>query len=145
MKWFGLIAVLLLAGCFECRAQGKMGTIYLIRGKDTVDYPQQLGVLNPEAVVYLDGVKFVSMGEQTFVGVKLPVGRYLLEMKGEGALDVVDVAFDRTYYVQVSQHVSIYKFQVFYDVSEKARWRRSANATRSKKRRSRLSNTRRSA
>ncbi len=95
------------------------GTVYLYRGIDTVNYGNQIVVLNPEAVVYLNGQEFLRMPEKSFVGFKVPVGSYVLEMawKPGGARNVVTVAPNGTYYLRVEQHAYPIAFQTisYYD------------------------------
>jgi hypothetical protein len=95
------------------------GTVYLYRGNDTPDYGTQIVVLNSEAVVYLDGEEFLSMPERTFIGFKVPVGRYVLQMPWKGARYVLDVEANLTYYLRIEQSVYPNVYQMFAGVDEK--------------------------
>lgn len=96
------------------------GTVYLYRGVDTVNYGTQIVVLNPEAVVYLDGKVFLSMPERTFIGFKVPVGRYAFQMAWKGINRVLDVEANHTYYLHISQVAYPNFYQAIYDVDEKS-------------------------
>jgi hypothetical protein len=100
--------------------QKYFGTVYLFRGVDTTNYGNQIIVLNPEAVVYLNGREFLRMPERTFIGFKVPVGQYVLEMAGleHGARYVLTVAPNGTYYLRVEQHVYPFKFQTISTYTE---------------------------
>lgn len=95
--------------------QKYFGTVYLYRGVDDTNYGTQIIILNPEAIIYLNGQAFLRMSEKTFIGFRVPVGRYLLQMGGfgAGARHVLDVAPNGTYYLRVEQHVYPIKFQSF--------------------------------
>ena len=116
MRRICLAALLIFASCLTVAAQGerRYGTVYLIRGFDTPDWPQSINVLNPEVVVYLDGKEFVAMPERTFVGFKVPVGRYEFRVKKKERKMVLDVEADQTYYLYVAQKVYPYLDQYFY-------------------------------
>ena len=94
------------------------GTVYLYRGVDTVNYGNII-VLNPEAVVFLDGKEFLRMPEKTFVGFRVPVGSYVLQMPWNGgrARNVLTVEPNGTYYLRVEQHAYPIPFQTisYYD------------------------------
>ena len=77
------------------------GTVYLYRAVDTYNYGN-IVVLNPEAVVYLDGKEFLSMPERTFIGFKVPVGRYLLQT-GSKARWPLEVNANTTQYLRIEQ------------------------------------------
>src|SRR5260370_12720148 len=89
------------------------GTVYLYRGVDTVNYGTQIVVLNPEAVVFLDGQEFLRMPEKTFIGFRVPVGSYVLQMPLDGgrARNVLTVAPNGTYYLRIEQIVYPNPFQ----------------------------------
>jgi hypothetical protein len=95
------------------------GTVYLYRGVDTVNYGTQIIVLNPEAVVFLDGKEFLRMPEKTFIGFRVPVGSYVLQMPWNGgrARNVLTVEPNGTYYLRVEQHAYPNPFQTisYYD------------------------------
>ena len=95
------------------------GTVYLYRGVDTTNYGTQIVVLNPEAVVLLNGQEFLRMPEKTFIGFRVPVGSYVLQMpwnRGR-ARNVVTVEPNGTYYLRVEQHAYPIAFQTisYYD------------------------------
>lgn len=94
------------------------GTVYLYRGVDTVNYGP-IVVLNPEAVVFLNGKEFLRMPEKTFIGFKVPAGSYVLQMAWDGgrARNVVTVEPNGTYYLRVEQHAYPIAFQTisYYD------------------------------
>lgn len=81
------------------------GTVYLYRGVDTFNYGTQIVVLNPEAVVFLDGKEFLRMPEKAFIGFKVPVGSYVLQMSWNHgrASNVLSVEPNGTYYLRVTQ------------------------------------------
>jgi hypothetical protein len=120
MRRVCLIALLTFSYCLTAVAQGQYGTVYLYRGRDTADYPPEINVLNPEAVVYLEGKEFLSMPERTFIGFKVPAGQYLLGMKRKGVRRVIDVEVNKTYYLRVSQVMYPNAYQIIYDVEEKS-------------------------
>jgi hypothetical protein len=97
------------------------GTVYLFRGVDTVNYGTQIVVLNPEAVVFLDGQEFLRMPEQTFIGFRVPVGSYVLQMPWNGgrARNVLTVEPNGTYYLRVEQVGYPNAFQAFSYYNEK--------------------------
>ena len=86
-------------------SQKYTGTLYLFRGLDTQNYGDQIIVLNPEAVVFLDGKEFLRMPETTFIGFRVPVGSYALQMPWNGgrARYVVNVEPNGTYYLRIEQ------------------------------------------
>jgi hypothetical protein len=94
------------------------GTVYLFRGVDTMNYGPII-VLNPEAVVYLNGQEFLRMPEKTFIGFRVPVGSYVLQMPWNGgrARNVVTVEPNGTYYLRVAQIAYPNPFQTisYYD------------------------------
>lgn len=94
------------------------GTVYLYRAVDTQDYGTQIVILNPEAVVYLDGEEFLSIPERTFIGFKVPVGRYVLHMRWKGIRRVLDVEANTTYYLRISQAAYPNFYQAISDVDE---------------------------
>ena len=98
----------------------QFGTVYLYRGDDTPDYGTQIVVGNPEAAVYLDGQEFLSMPERTFVGFKVPAGRYVLHMSWKNIRRVLEVDPDTTYYLLIKQDVYPVFFQMMADVDEKS-------------------------
>lgn len=120
MRRLCLIALLIFISCLTVVAQEQKGTVYLFRGKDTADYPPQINVLNPEAIVYLDGKEFLSMRERTFVGFKVPAGQYVLSMTRKGVRRVIQVEANKVYYFQISQVMYPAAFQVIYGVEEKS-------------------------
>lgn len=81
------------------------GAVYLYRGVDTFNYGTQIIVLNPEAVVFLDGKEFLQMPEKTFIGFKVPVGSYVLQMPWNQwrAREVLTVEPNGTYYLRINQ------------------------------------------
>ncbi len=81
------------------------GTVYLYRGVDTFNYGTQIIVLNPEAVVFIDGKEFLRMPEKAFIGFRVPVGSYVLQMPwNQGrAREVLTVEPNGTYYLRVNQ------------------------------------------
>lgn len=95
------------------------GTVYIYRGVDTFDYGTQIVVLNPEAVVYLDGKEFLSLPEKTFIGFKVPVGRYVLHMSWKGIRRMLDVEPNTTYYLRIEQAVYPNFYQMIAEVDEK--------------------------
>ena len=87
-------------------AQEKYGTVYFYRDRDTdTNLPQELGVLNPEAVLYLQGQQFLSLGERTFIGFKMPVGRYRLSttINGKYTYQTLEFSSGGIYYVHITQ------------------------------------------
>lgn len=94
------------------------GTVYLYRGVDTHDYGNQIVVLNPEAAVYLDGAEFLSLPERTFIGFKVPVGRYVLQMSRKSRR-MLDVEANQIYYLRVEQVAYPNFYQMIVDVDEK--------------------------
>ena len=98
------------------------GTVYLYRGVDTTNYGTQIIVLNPEAVVFLDGKEFLHMDENTFIGFKVPVGTYVLQMPWNNgrASRVLTVAPNGTYYLRIEQFAYPNQFQMISDYGEKA-------------------------
>ena len=96
---------ILLCFAIGVAAQEKYGTVYFYRDRDTADYPPQINVLNPEAVLHLDGQEFLSLGERTFIGFRMPVGSYRLSMtlKGKGVSQRLWVNEGMTYYVHITQ------------------------------------------
>lgn len=98
--------------------QKYFGTIYLYRRLETFNYGTQIIILNPEAVVFLSGQEFLRMPEKTFIGFKVPVGRYVLQMAWQGGSNhVVNVEPNGTYYLRVEQIAYPNPFQTisFYD------------------------------
>ena len=96
------------------------GTVYLYRGVDTQNYGTQIVVLNPEAVVFLDGQEFLRMAEKTFIGFKVPAGRYAVQMAwGQGTTYPLIVEPNGTYYLWVQQYGYPTAFQTIADVAEK--------------------------
>jgi hypothetical protein len=89
------------------------GTVYLYRGVDTFNYGTQIIVLNPEAVVFLDGKEFLQMPEKTFIGFRLPVGSYVLQMPWDHgrARNVLTVEPNGTYYLRIMQFAYPNPFQ----------------------------------
>jgi hypothetical protein len=115
MRRICLAALLIFASCFIAAAQEQQyGTVYFIRGFDTPDWPQNINVLNPEAVVYFNGKEFLSLPERTFVGFKVPVGHYEFRLKQKGRRMPLDVEADKTYYLHVAQTVYPYLTQYFF-------------------------------
>lgn len=98
------------------------GTVYLYRGVDTVNYGTQIVVLNPEAVVLLDGQEFLRMPEKTFIGFRVPVGSYVLQMPWNGgrARNVLTVEPNGTYYLRIEQIAYPNSFQTISYYDEKA-------------------------
>jgi hypothetical protein len=100
-------------------AQKYYGTVYLYRGVDTVNYGTQIVVLNPEAVVFLDGQEFLRMPEKTFIGFRVPVGSYVLQMPWNGgrARNMLTVKPNGTYYLRIEQIAYPSPFQTisYYD------------------------------
>ena len=103
----GILVVCFITWCcgFAAVAQEKQGTVYFYRDRDTANYPQQLGVLNPEVEVYLAGQPFFSISERTFIGFKMAVGRYRVSTKINGKYTYLTVEVDSggVYYVHISQ------------------------------------------
>ena len=98
--------------------QKYFGTVYLYRGVDTVNYGTQIIIMNPEAVVFLEGKEFLVMPEKTFIGFRVPIGSYALQMAWDGGqTHVITVEPNGTYYLRVEQHAYPNKFQTisFYD------------------------------
>lgn len=84
--------------------QKYFGTVYLYRGVDTQNYGTQIIILNPEAVLFLDGKEFLRMPEKTFIGFKVPVGTHALQMAWQGgSTHLVTVEPNGTYYLRVTQ------------------------------------------
>jgi hypothetical protein len=100
-------------------SQQYYGTVYLYRGVDTQNYGTQIVILNPEAVVYLDGEEFLSMPERTFIGFKVPAGRYVIQMRWRGFSRVLDVGPNMTHYLRIEQVAYPNAYQTIYDVDEK--------------------------
>lgn len=96
----------------------QFGTLYLYRGRDTQDTRDTYVMMYP-AHVYLDGKEFVSMGEKTSIGFKLPPGRYVLQMRWRNISRVVDVSPGWTYYFRIEQGVLPYYWESISDVDEK--------------------------
>jgi hypothetical protein len=86
-------------------AQDQFGTVYFYRDRDTDNYPQQLGVLNPEVEVNLAWQPFFSISERTFIGFKMAVGRYRLSTKinGKHTYHTLEVKPGGIYYVHIMQ------------------------------------------
>jgi len=106
IRTFVVAFFILLCFAVATAAQEKRyGTVYFYRDRDTADYPPQINVLNPEAVLHLDGQEFLLLGERTFIGIRLPVGLHRLSMtlKGKGTSQMLGVNWGRTYYVRVTQ------------------------------------------
>lgn len=117
-KLICLLAVLIFVAPLTAAAQIQFGTVYIFRGRDTVDYPKEMNALNPEAVIYLEGEKFLSMPELTFVGFQIPVGQYEIGFKKKGTRRPLVVEAGRTYYLNVEQTVYPYDHQIIYDVED---------------------------
>ena len=99
-------------------AATQFGTVYLYRGRDTQDYGSTYYMLRP-AVVYLDGKEFASMPERSFIGLKLPAGRYVLQTPWKNNTRVIDVAPGWTYYFRIRLGVLPYYFESFEDAEER--------------------------
>lgn len=94
------------------------GTVYIYRGVDTINYGTII-VLNPEAILYLGGKEFLSLPEKTFIGFKMPVGQYLLQMSWKNLQRVLNVEANQTYYLRIEQVVYPNYYQMIVDVNEK--------------------------
>jgi len=105
MKRVFLAGLITLGIAAAALAQEKYGTVYFYRDRDTADYPPQINVLNPEAVLYLDGEAFLSLGERAFIGIRMPIGLHRLSMtlKGKSTNQLLGVNWGRTYYVRITQ------------------------------------------
>ena len=106
--------------CLTAIAQEQYGTVYIYRGKDTPDYPPEINLLNPEALVYVDGKELLSTPERTFIGFRIPVGQYVLALKTKGARRVINIEANKTYYFRVSQVMYPNAYQVIYNMEEKS-------------------------
>ncbi len=95
------------------------GTVYLYRGVDTQDYGTQIVILNPEAVVYLNGEEFLTMPERSFIGFKVPVGQYVIQMRWKGIRRVLDVEANQNYYLRIEQVAYPNFYQMINGVDEK--------------------------
>jgi hypothetical protein len=94
------------------------GTVYLYREDDTPTYGNQIIVSSTDAAVYLDGVEFISLPERTFIGFKVPVGRYVLQVQKRRR--VLEVVANTTHYVLIKQAVYPINYQEIADVDEKS-------------------------
>jgi hypothetical protein len=86
-------------------AQDQFGTVYFYRDRDTGNYLQQPGVLNPEVEVDLAWQPFFSISERTFIGFKMAVGRYRLSTKinGKYTYHMLVVKPGGIYYVHIER------------------------------------------
>jgi hypothetical protein len=96
----------------------QFGTVYLYRGRDTQDTPNYYVMMAP-AVVYLDGKEFLSMPERSFIGFKLPPGRYLLQMRWRNISRSFEVYPGWTYYFRIETGVLPNYWESISDVEEK--------------------------
>ena len=100
--------------------QKYFGTVYLYRGVDTDNYGTQIIIMNPEAVVFLNGKEFLRMPEKTFIGFKVPVGSYALQMAWQGGTtNVITVEPNGTYYFRITQIAYPNRFQAINKYDEK--------------------------
>ncbi len=97
----------------------QFGTVYLYRGGDTQDHGNVYYLLRP-AHVYLDGKEFVSMPERSFIGLKLPAGRYLLQTSWRNTSRLIEVQAGWTYYFRIQLGVMPYYWEGISDVDEKS-------------------------
>jgi hypothetical protein len=119
LKYFCVGAFWILATCLSVAAQEEYGTVYLYREVDTQEYGTQIVILNPEAVVFLGDKEFLSMGERTWIGFKMPVGRYVFRMAQWRGIFMLDVRPNHTYYLRVTQLVYPNLTQFISGASEK--------------------------
>jgi len=95
------------------------GNVYIYRGDDTPYYGGQVIVRSTDAIVYLDGEEFLSLPERTFIGFKVPIGRYVLQMQWKNIHRVLDVEANKNYYLRVEQATYPNVYQMIADVDEK--------------------------
>jgi len=117
----GIVAAFFMIVClsFPMLAQDKFGTVYFYRDRDTDNTPQELGVLNPEVVVYLAGQPFFSISERTFIGFKMAVGRYRVHttINGKYTYRTIEVNSGGISYIHISQVMYPYAWQTITEDS----------------------------
>ena len=93
------VALLTVLYCVSVVAQEQYGTVYLYRERQ--NQPEDY---SPEAVVYIDGEELLAMPERSFIGLKVPVGQYVLTMRTKGLHRVINVEADKIYYIRYHKY-----------------------------------------
>jgi hypothetical protein len=113
LRTAALAAVLLTLAASHAVAQNETGTVWIYRVEEARKFEGR------NATVYLNGKKILSMSESTFIGLRLPVGEYVLGMKNKGSEIPFTVEAGKVYYFRASQTADLGFSQHLYQVEEK--------------------------